>query len=137
MSQGRIASYEPYARSLLRIIAGFTFSLHGAQKLLGAFGGMGGKGVKAVFFSQMWFAGVIEGVGGLLILLGLFTLPTAFIASGEMAVAYHQAHYPQNFWPILNRGELAVVYCFLFLYFVTAGPGPWSLDALIRKKPSS
>ncbi|MBI3664780.1 MAG: DoxX family protein [Acidobacteria bacterium] len=137
MSQGRIASYEPYARSLLRIVAGLAFAQHGAQKILGLLGGMGGKGAKAVAFSQMWFAGVVELVGGVLILLGLFTLPAAFIASGEMAVAYFQVHWPQNFWPIVNRGELAVVYCFLFLYFFTAGPGPWSLDQLIRKKPSS
>ena len=136
MRPGKIASYEPYARSALRIVAGFTFSLHGAQKLLGVLGGMGGKGAKTAFLSQMWFAGVIEGVGGLLILLGLFTIPVAFLASGEMAVAYFKAHWPLGFWPILNRGELAAVYCFLFLYFFTAGPGPWSLDALFRKKPT-
>src|SRR2546425_886366 len=121
------SSLEPYFRSLLRIVAGFTFSLHGFQKLLGVFGGMGGKGATAHFFSLFWLAGVLELFGGLLILLGLGTRPVAFLLCGEMAVAYFRTHYPRNFWPILNGGELAVVYCFLFLYFFAAGAGPWSL----------
>ena len=136
MAQTKIASLQPYARSLLRIVAGFTFSLHGVQKLFGLLGGMGGKGASAPFLSQMWVAGVLEAFGGLLILLGLFTGPVALVLCGEMAVAYFKAHLPGGFWPILNRGELAVLYCFLFLYLFTAGPGPCSLDQLFRKKPT-
>ena len=127
-------SWEPHARSLLRIIAGFTFSLHGFQKLFGMFGGMGGKGAAAAAFSQVWVAGVLEGVGGVLLILGLLTRPVAFLLCGEMAVAYFKSHFPRGFWPIRNGGELAVLYCFLFLYLFTAGPGPWSLDRLFRKK---
>jgi len=129
-----IQSLEPYTRSLLRIVAGFAFSLHGFQKLFGLFGGMGGKGAQAQFFSLMWTAGVLETFGGLLILIGLFNRPVAFVLAGEMAVAYFRAHAPRGFWPIRNGGELAVIYCFLFLYFFTTGPGPLSLDRLIRKK---
>jgi len=80
-------------------------------------------------------AGVLETVGGSLFLLGLFTRPVAFILSGEMAVAYFYGHAPQGFWPVLNQGALAVVYCFLFLYFSAAGAGPWSIDALRYRKP--
>jgi putative oxidoreductase len=123
-----------YVLSLLRVIVGFTFSCHGAQKLLGAFGGMGGHGAKAAFLSLLWVAGVLELFGGLLIVLGLFTRPVALILCGEMAVAYFKAHAPRGFWPIVNQGELAVVYCFVFLYFFAAGAGPLSLDALIRKR---
>ena len=126
--------WEPHARSLLRIIAGFTFSLHGFQKLFGMFGGMGGKGATAAAFSQAWVAGALEGVGGVLLILGLFSRPVAFLLCGEMAVAYFKAHFPRGFWPIRNGGELAVLYCFLFLYLFTTGPGPWSLDRLFRKK---
>ncbi len=126
--------WEPHARSLLRIIAGFTFSLHGFQKLFGMFGGMGGKGAAATVFSQMWVAGALEAVGGLLLILGLFTRPVAFLLCGEMAVAYFKSHFPRGFWPIRNGGELAVLYCFLFLYLLTAGPGPWSFDRIFRNK---
>ena len=136
MIQEKIAALEPYVLSLLRIVAGFTFSLHGFQKLFGLLGGMGGTGAKAQFFSLIWFAGFLELVGGLLLILGLFTVPTAFLLSGLMAAAYFMAHLPKGFWPILNRGELAALYCFVFLYLFTAGPGPWSLDRLLRKKPA-
>ena len=121
------------ARSLLRIVAGFTFSLHGLQKLFGLFGGMGG-GAKAGLFTLMWVAGCLEAFGGILILLGLFTSPVALILCGEMAVAYFRVHFHRGFWPIRNGGELAVLYCFIFLYLFTAGPGPWSLDKLFRKR---
>ena len=104
------------------------------QKLLGLFGGMGGTGVKAHFVSLLWVAGCLEMVGGLLILLGLFTTPVAFILCGEMAVAYFMHHYPRGFFPIRNGGELAVLYCFIYLYLFAAGPGPLSLDGLVRKK---
>jgi putative oxidoreductase len=128
-----VGKLQSYAQSLLRAVAGFTFSLHGFQKLFGFFGGMG-HGVRAHFFSQMWLAGVLECLGGLLILLGLFTRPVAFLLCGEMAVAYFKAHFPRGIWPLTNGGELAVLYCFLFLFLVTAGAGPLSLDRTIRKK---
>jgi len=115
-------------QGLLRIVAGLAFMQHGAQKLFGWLGGMGGDGSSAQLVSQMGLAGMIEFFGGLLIALGLFTRVTAFIASGEMAFAYFLAHLPQGFWPILNRGELAVLYCFIFLYFAANGPGRFSVD---------
>jgi putative oxidoreductase len=129
-----LRSLEPWALSVLRIIAGFTFSLHGFQKLFGAFGGMGGQGGTAAFGSLIWTAGVLECFGGLLLLLGLLTRPVAFLLCGQMAVAYFRSHAPRGFWPIHNDGELAVVYCFVFLYLCIAGPGLVSLDRLIRKK---
>ena len=125
---------ESYARSVLRVVVGFTFSLHGMQKLLGLFGGFGGKGGTAPFGSLLWFAGGLEMIGGLLLILGLFTSPVAFILCGEMAVAYFKAHFPHGFLPLLNHGELAVLYCFIFLYLSFAGAGPLSLDSLVRKK---
>src|SRR5262245_33192369 len=125
--------WEPYVRSLLRIVAGFTFSLHGAQKLLGMFGGVGG-GATASPGSFLWYAGIIELGGGGLVLIGLLTRPVAFVVSGEMAVAYFMRHAQRSFWPILNGGELAAVYCFLFLYFAAAGPGPWSADRALRRE---
>jgi putative oxidoreductase len=131
-----IRTLESYARSVLRVVVGFTFSLHGIQKLLGFFGGFGGKGGTAPFASLFWFAGALELLGGLLIILGLFTSPVAFILCGEMAVAYFKAHFPHGFFPLLNHGELAVLYCFIFLYLCTAGAGPLSLDSWVRKKPS-
>ncbi len=124
-------SLQPYALSLLRIVAGFTFALHGFQKLFGYFGGMGGS--TAHFYSLMWLAGSLETAGGILIVLGLFTSPVAFVLAGEMAVAYFKGHYPKGFWPITNGGELAVLYCFIFLFLYTAGAGPWSLDRIVRK----
>ncbi len=127
-----LSRFQPYALSLLRMVAGFTFSLHGLQKLFGLFGGMGGKGATADLFSLVWVAGVLEGFGGLLIFIGLFTRPTAFILSGQMAVAYFMAHAPRSFWPLVNGGELAALYSFVFLYLVFAGPGPWSLDKTAR-----
>ena len=129
----KVSSFQPYALSLLRIVAGFTFSLHGFQKLFGYFGGLG-HGASAKLFSSMGAAGVLECFGGLLIALGLFTRPVAFLLCGEMAVAYFKQHLPRGVWPINNSGELAVLYCFIFLYLVSAGAGPWSLDRLIRRK---
>lgn len=129
----RDSSFEPYALSLLRIATGSAFSLHGFQKLFGYFGGMG-HGASAHLFSLMGAAGVLECVGGPLIFFGLFTRPVAFILCGEMAFAYFHQHAPRGFWPISNGGELAVLYCFIFLLLVSAGAGPWSLDRAIRKK---
>ena len=125
---------ESYAHALLRIVIGFTFSLHGFQKLFGFFGGLG-HGARAHFFSQMWLAGTLESFGGLLILLGLFTRPVAFVLCGEMAVAYFKQHATRGFWPINNGGELAAMYCFIYLYLMSAGAGPLSLDRIVRKKP--
>jgi putative oxidoreductase len=125
---------EPRALSLLRIVAGFTFSLHGFLKLFGLFGGLGGHGATAPFGTMVWTAGALETLGGVLVVLGLFTRPAAFILSGEMAVAYFLQHRPKGLWPILNGGELAVLYCFIFLYLSIAGAGPVSLDRLLRRK---
>ena len=125
-------SLGPYTRSLLRLVIGFTFACHGLQKLFGLFGGMGGGRVH--FISLIWVAGFLEAFGGALILVGLFTAPVAFVLCGEMAVGYFKAHFPQGFFPIQNHGELAVVYCFVFLYLSVAGPGPLSADRLFRKK---
>jgi putative oxidoreductase len=126
---------EGRALSLLRIVAGLTFACHGAQKLFGWLGGMGGHGATASFGSLLWTAGTLESVGGALIIAGLFTRPVAFVLSGEMAVAYFRQHAPRAFWPINNGGELAVLYCFIFLYLCFAGGGPLSLDRLRQKKP--
>ena len=120
--------FAPYFYALLRIVAGLMFALHGSQKLLGF---PGGKPPVPVA-SFIGVAGIIELAGGLMIALGLFASIAAFIASGEMAVAYFKAHFPQNFWPVLNQGELAVLYCFLFLYIAAAGSGIWSIDAVRR-----
>lgn len=115
--------------SLLRIVAGLMFMMHGGQKLFGWFGGMGGQGGTAELLSMPGIAGVLEVVGGALIIIGLFTRPVAFILSGEMAVAYFMMHFPQAFWPIQNQGELAALYSFTFLFFAFNGAGPLSVDA--------
>jgi putative oxidoreductase len=127
------SSFESYALALLRIVAGFTFTLHGAQKF-GALGGLHGQ--TATAFTMLWFGGVLEIIGGPLIILGLFTRPVAFILCGEMAVAYFTVHVHMGPWlfPLLNNGEITVLYCFLFLYMATVGPGALSLDGAIRKR---
>jgi len=127
---------KPHSETLyavLRIVAGFLFACHGAQKLFGWFGGFGGRpGATAALGSLPGIAGIIEFFGGALIALGLATTPVAFIASGEMAVAYFRAHFPSAFWPLQNRGELPALYCFLFLYVAARGAGPFSIDAMRR-----
>jgi putative oxidoreductase len=115
--------------ALLRLVAGLLFACHGAQKLFGVLGGH-----QVVLMSQSGLAGVIEFFGGLFIAFGLITTIAAIIASGEMAWAFFQVHWPRSFWPIINQGELAVVYCFLFLYIASRGGGPYSLDRLFRRK---
>ncbi|HTO54085.1 MAG TPA: DoxX family protein [Myxococcota bacterium] len=112
----------------LRIVSGFLFACHGAQKLFGAFGGFGPSGGSAPMGSEFWFAGLIEGVGGALIALGVRTRLAAFICCGEMAVAYFTVHQKQGLLPIENHGELAVLFCFAFLYLATNGGGPLSLE---------
>ncbi|HEY9167326.1 MAG TPA: DoxX family protein [Candidatus Kryptonia bacterium] len=126
---------EPRLRSLLRFVASFTFMLHGTMKLFAFPAGMG-KGGTVSLVSQMGLAGILEAFGGGLMFLGLFTRPVAFILSGEMAVAFFQAHFPRSVWPIISGGELAMVYCFIWLYFSAAGPGPWSLDAILKRGPN-
>jgi putative oxidoreductase len=120
---------------LLRVVAGFTFSCHGMQKLFGAFGGLGPMG-RAHFFSLLWLAGVLEFFGGVLLMIGLFVRPVAFILGGEMAVAYFMVHFPHGFWPIKNMGELPVLYCFIWLFFAAHGGGPWGLDAKLFRRPT-
>lgn len=123
--------FEPQAYALLRMIAGFMFAMHGSQKLLGwPAAAQGGGGSLP---PMMMVAGVIELVGGLLILVGLFTSIAAFLASGQMAAAFFIAHFPNGWNPLLNQGELAALYAFLFLYVATRGAGIWSLDALRGK----
>lgn len=124
--------FSDYLYALMRIIVGLLFACNGARKLFGVFGGMGGTDEPAPLFSQMGLAGIIEFFGGLLVALGLFTGYAAFIASGEMAVAYFQNHFPKGFWPILNMGERAVFYCFVFLYIASRGTVVWGVDRLFR-----
>jgi putative oxidoreductase len=123
-----MSKYAPYLYVLLRVVAGLLFACRGAQKLFGVFGGIGGPpGTSMPLFSLMGLAGGIELVGGLLIALGVLTSLVAFIASGEMAFAYFMQHFPRGFWPIQNGGELAVLYCFLFLYIAANGVGLWGV----------
>ncbi|MFQ5804725.1 MAG: DoxX family protein [Candidatus Methylomirabilales bacterium] len=129
------SKYQSLGLNLLRIMTGFLFMPHGAQKLFGLFGGFGGQsGVTAPLFSLLGLAGCLEFFGGVAILLGLFTRPVAFILSGQMAVAYFMAHVPKGFWPVQNRGELAVLYSFVFLFLAAAGGGGLSVDRLLRKQ---
>lgn len=122
-----LGKYSSFFYALLRIVAGVLFACHGAQKL---FGVLGGQKQEA---TMMIIAGVIEFVGGILIAVGLFAGYAAFIASGQMAVAYFTRHAPEAFWPIENRGELAALYCFVFLYIASVGAGIMSVDAIIAK----
>ena len=120
-----IALWSPRMLSVLRIMTGLLFLEHGTQKLLG-FPPPTNPG--PALFSLMGFQGVLEFVGGILILIGLFTRPVAFILAGDMAVAYFYAHAPRGFFPTLNGGQLAILFCFVFLYFFVAGGGVWSVD---------
>jgi len=127
--QGR---WAPRILSAFRIVTAFLFAAHGSQKLL-HFPPMPpeyARQLPAIAIAAGW----LELVGGLLVLVGLFTRPVAFILSGEMAVAYFMAHAPQGFWPLLNQGELAVLYCFAFLYLAVAGGGPFGLDGLRSRR---
>ena len=120
---------------LLRVVSGLLFFQAGSMKVLGWFGGVPGvPGGIPPLMSQVGIGGALEFFGGLLIMLGLFTRPVAFILSGEMAVAYWQFHAPNGAWPIQNHGEPAVLFCFIFLFMAAFGGGDWSLDALIRHR---
>jgi putative oxidoreductase len=123
--------YAPYVLSVLRFVAAILFIEHGLSKLFG----FPQPGHMPGFLTLLWFAGIIEFVGSILVGLGLFTRAAAFIMSGEMAFAYFMNHAPRGFYPIVNSGEDAVLFCFVFLYLVFAGAGPLSLDALWRGKP--
>jgi putative oxidoreductase len=123
-------SWQPRVLSILRIVTAFMFMQHGGQKLLGY---PAPQRNEFDLFSLSGVAGVLELVGGFLILIGLFTRPVAFILSGQMAVAYFIAHAPQGFWPLLNNGELAALFSFIFLYLFVAGGGAWSLDNVLKR----
>ena len=125
------SKWGPRLLSVLRIVAGFLLMQHGMQKLLGLPAPMPTGTVPLL--SLFGFVGVLELGGGLLLLLGLFTRPVAFVLSGLMAAAYFMAHAPQGFWPLLNQGELAALYSFVFLYLAVAGGGAWALDRLLRR----
>jgi putative oxidoreductase len=123
------AAWQPRVLSLLRIMAGLLFLEHGTGKLFA----FPATPLQPAMFQFLWFAAVIETLGGLLLTVGLFTRIAAFIMSGEMAVGYFTAHAPRSFFPALNGGDAAILFCLLFFYFFVAGPGPWSLDAVRSK----
>jgi putative oxidoreductase len=126
MQNEGLKSLQGFFLSIMRIVVGFTYVAHGLQKALGL---LGGKQVPLM--SLMGVAGYLELIGGALILVGLFTRPVAFVLSGEMAVAYFMQHAPNGLLPIVNQGELAVLYCFIFLYLIFSGAGPVSLDYIL------
>ena len=127
--QAQLSRFSDPLYAILRIFAGFMFAQHGAQKILGMLGGE-----KVELISRMGLAGVIELVGGVLILIGLCTSWAAFLSSGLMAFAYFIVHAPRGFWTIHNGGELAVLYCFAFLYIAARGDGVWSVGSMMGKK---
>lgn len=124
----------PYFQTALRIISALIFITAGTSKLFAFPVGMPPDGSTAEFMTQVWIGGFLEVFGGALVLVGFYTRPAAFILSGEMAVAYFQFHAQQGFWPTMNGGIPAILYCFIFLYFSAAGAGPWSIDSLIQKR---
>jgi putative oxidoreductase len=124
-----LGKYSEPAYAALRIVAGFLFACHGAQKLFGVLGGHA-----ELSDPEGLAAGIIEFVGGSMVAVGLLSSYAAFIASGEMAVAYFKAHAPRGFWPIMNFGELAALYSFLFLYIASRGSGTFGLDAMIARR---
>jgi len=128
------SSLAPQFQSLLRIVAAFIFMLSGTMKLFAFPAGIPPNGGTVPLFSEFGLAGILEVFGGGLIFLGLFTRPVAFLLSGEMAVAYFQAHFPQGVWPTMNGGLPALIYCFVWLYYSAAGSGPWSIDSILNKR---
>lgn len=126
-----LSKWQTIALSVLRIYTGLSIMQHGTAKILGFPAGAAGSPAVGTL---AWTGGMIELIGGALIIVGLLTRPVAFIMAGFTAVAYFMVHAPQSFFPIVNKGELAAVYCFVFLYFIFSGPGPLSLDAILRKK---
>lgn len=126
--QRYLGNYAGQIYALMRIVVGFLFACHGAQKLFGAFGG-----TPVPLGSLIGLAGIIEFVCGVLVALGLLASWAAFLASGQMAVAYFMAHFPEGFWPIVNKGELAAVYAFVFLYIAARGAGRWSIAGALNR----
>lgn len=132
----RLEALTPIIQAVLRIGAGLLFMQHGAQKLFGLLGGMGGSGASAELFSLMGLAGVLEFFGGLLVVLGLVTRPTAVVLTLLMIAAYFMGHAPQGGFPVENQGELAVLFALVFAYLASAGPGRWSLDSRLLPRLS-
>jgi putative oxidoreductase len=129
----RWSALTPQFQALLRIVAALNFITFGTMKLFAFPMGMPPDNSTAPLLSQTGIGGILEVVGGALMLVGLFTRPVAFILSGEMAVAYFQFHFPQGFWPVVNMGTPALLYCFIWLYFSAAGAGSWSVDSQVRR----
>ena len=130
LPEATLEHFAPYVLSILRIVAALLFMQHGLEKLIG-FPAHG-----PTMSPLEWVQGSIEAFGGLLLLVGALTRPVAFILSGDMAVAYFMAHFPKSFYPVVNGGDLAVLYCFVFFFIFFAGGGPWSVDAMLRKRGS-
>ena len=130
----RWSTCAPYLLSALRIVAAFLFVQFGTAKLFAFPAALMPGGGTASLASLPGVAGVLETFGGALLLIGLFTRPVAFLVSGEMAFAYFIGHAPRGFWPVLNQGHPAVLFCFVWLYLSAAGAGPWSVDAVLRKR---
>ena len=126
-----LAKYQPQALGVLRIMTALQFIEHGSQKLFN----FPISDQPHTLTGLTLAAGILEFAGGILLALGLFTRPVAFLLAGEMAIAYFMAHAPNGFWPVLNGGHPAILFCFIWLYLSAAGPGPWSVDALLRRKP--
>ena len=123
------ADLSVWALTLLRMVTAFVFWMHGAQKLFGFFGQE-----PRTFLTLLWFAGILEFFGPLFVGFGLFTRAVAFLLAGEMAVAYFTSHFPRGFWPVMNSGERAVLFCFIFLLLAATGPGKLALDNLLVSK---
>jgi putative oxidoreductase len=132
----RWRSWAPYFLSVLRMVAAFAFFTYGTAKLFAWPAAMMPNGATAPLASLIGVAGSLEFVGGMLMFVGLFSRPIAFLLSGEMAYAYLSGHAVHGFWPVVNQGTPALLFCFIWLYISAAGPGPWSLDALMRKQPA-
>ena len=128
------SSKGPQLQSVLRIVAAFIFMLSGTMKLFAFPAGIPPNGGTVKLVSQMGLGGCLETFGGLLLLVGLLTRPVAFLLAGEMAVAYFQFHFPQGFWPVMNNGIPAALYCFVWLFFSAAGAGPWSVDEWLKRR---
>ena len=129
MQMAFLRGWAPHILSILRILAAATFLTHGTMKLFGW-----PAPFEFPLNGLLYVGAILEVVGGLLLIVGLFSRPVAFVLSGEMAVAYFMAHAPQGFFPALNGGEAAMLFCFIFLYIAAAGPGPWSVDAMMGRK---
>jgi putative oxidoreductase len=131
MNADRLSKYLPETLSVVRVILALLFLEHGTAKLLGF---PTPPTAQPAAMTLLWVQGLIELVGGGLLAVGLFTRPVAFVLSGDMAVAYFMAHAPKNFFPLLNGGDSAILYCFIFLLFFVAGPGRWSVDETVMDR---